>query len=128
LHLALTTRITDVVRVNPPPVPVIVKGYVPTAVDRAVVTVNVDEVPVAGFGANDPAAPAGSPLTDKFTLSAKPPLLVIVTVYVVVDPRLIVCDAGDADSVKTAVAGALTTSVTIAECVSAPLVPVMVIR
>ena len=115
-------------RVNPPPVPVIVKGYVPTAVDRAVVTVNVDDVSVAGFGANEPAAPAGSPLTDKFTLSAKPPLLVIVTVYVVVDPRLIVCDAGDADSVKTAVAGALTTSVTIAECVSAPLVPVMVIR
>ena len=121
------TSVTDVVRVSAPAVPVIVTGYVPTAVDRAVVTVNVDEVPVAGFGANEPAAPAGSPLTDKFTLSAKPPLLVIVTVYVVVDPRLIVCDAGDADSVKSAVAGALTTSVTVAECVSVPLVPVMVI-
>ena len=80
LHLALMTSVTDVVRVSAPAVPVIVTGYVPTAVDRAVVTVNVDEVPVAGFGANEPAAPAGSPLADKSTLPAKPPLLAIVTV------------------------------------------------
>ena len=92
----------------------------------AVVTLNVDDVPVAGLGANEPAAPAGSPLADKLTSPAKPPLLVIVTVYVVLVPRLIVCDAGDADSVKSGVAGALTISVTVAVCVSVPSVPEMV--
>jgi hypothetical protein len=53
---------------------------VPAAVVVAVVTVSVDDVPVAGFGANVPAAPAGRPLADRLTLPEKPPLLVIVTV------------------------------------------------
>jgi len=100
-HRATTMSVTDAVRVTAPLVPVIVTAYVPTGVDLSVVTVKVDELPVAGFGANVPAAPAGSPPTDRLTASAKPPLLVIVTAYVVLCPRLIVCDAGDADNVKS---------------------------
>jgi hypothetical protein len=38
------------------------------------VTVRVDDVPVAGLAENVPVAPAGKPLTDKFTAEAKPPV------------------------------------------------------
>ena len=79
-HDALTTSVTVVVRVNAPLVPVIVTTNVPAGVVAAVVTVSVDDVAVAGLGLNEPAAPAGSPLAERATLPAKPPVLVIVTV------------------------------------------------
>ena len=62
-----------------PPVPVTVKGYVPRAVEELTVIVNTEEL-VAGFGLKLPVAPAGRPLTDKFTGELKPPVGVIVTV------------------------------------------------
>lgn len=123
----LITSVTVAVRVSPPPVPVIVSVNVPAGVVETVFTVKVEDVPVTGFGLlNVPVAPDGNPLTDRSTLVEKPPLFAIVTVYVVLPPRVTVRDAGDADSVKFGVAGALTTSVTVVACVSAPLVPVIV--
>jgi hypothetical protein len=72
--------VTDVVRVSVPLVPVIVSANVPVAVVAVVPTVNVDDVPVAGFGLNVPLAPAGNPLTVNVTAPVKPPLLVMFAV------------------------------------------------
>ena len=59
--------------------PVTVKEYVPWAVVELTVTVSVEE-PVAGLGLKVPVAPAGRPLTDRFTAEPNPPVGVIVTV------------------------------------------------
>jgi hypothetical protein len=56
----------------------------------------------------------------------KPPVRVIVTVYVVLAPRTTVWLAGDALSVKFGAAGAVTVSVTLVVRLSVPLVPVIV--
>src|SRR5687767_6393121 len=70
----------DAVRVSAPPVPVTVNAYVPLAVEDEMVSVSDDEPPVAGFGLKLPLVPAGKPLTDSDTGSAKPPVRVTVTV------------------------------------------------
>jgi hypothetical protein len=62
-----------------PPWPVTVKGYVPRFVEELTVTFSTEEL-VAGFGVKLPVAPAGRPLTDKFTGELNPPVRVIVTV------------------------------------------------
>lgn len=58
--------------------PVPVNRYVPDAVEELTVILNAEEV-VAGFGLKLPVAPAGRPLTDKFTGELNPPVRVIVT-------------------------------------------------
>ena len=58
--------------------PVTVKRYVPRAVEELTVMFSAEEF-VAGFGLKLPAAPAGRPLTDKFTGELNPPVGVIVT-------------------------------------------------
>jgi hypothetical protein len=77
----LTTRVTLVVRVSAPLVPVIVSGYDPIGVVLAVVTVIVDEpLVVTEVGLNVADAPAGRPLALKVTVPVNPPLGVTVTV------------------------------------------------
>jgi hypothetical protein len=122
------TSVTWVVRLSEPLVPVIVIANVPSAVDEVVLTVSVEDVPVVvvGLGLNDAVAPLGSPLAANDTAPANPPVRVIVTVYVVVAPRVIVWLAGDALSVKFDADAAVTTSVALAVCDNAPLVPVIV--
>jgi hypothetical protein len=72
---AVAVRVKD----GLPPVPVTVKGYVPTAVEELTSMFNVEEV-VAGFGLKLPVAPAGRLLRDKLTEELNPPVGVIVTV------------------------------------------------
>jgi len=53
---------------TPPAVPPMLSVRVPNVVaPAAVVTVSVAQSASAGFGLNDPSAPSGKPLTDKFT-------------------------------------------------------------
>lgn len=77
-----TTKVNDVLATILPNVPVTVTVYVPTGVVLAVVTLSVDEpAPLAkdvGVRLADP--PAGSPLTLKATVLAKPFKGVLVTV------------------------------------------------
>jgi hypothetical protein len=77
--LLISVAVAVCVEGGVPPVPVTVKGYVPRAVEELTVIVSAEE-PVAGFGLKLPVAPAGRPLTDKFTSELKPPVGVIVTV------------------------------------------------
>jgi hypothetical protein len=60
------------------PVPVMVSAEVPAGVEVDVVTLSVEDE-LAGLGLNDAEAPAGNPLTLRFTVSAKPFDPVIVT-------------------------------------------------
>src|ERR1700716_1015556 len=70
----LTTSAADLVSVRLPLVPVMLSGYVPTGVLATVVMFNVEVVPGAGLGVNDPAAPDGSPITVKLTGPLNPPV------------------------------------------------------
>jgi len=120
--------VTVVVRVSVPAVPEIESVYVPVFVVVVVRTLSV-EVVDAGFGEKDPVAPTGRPLTLKLTAPVKPPEGAIETTYAAVPPRTIVRLGGDAPSEKSGVGGEggwFTTSVTLAERVVAPAVPVIV--
>jgi len=86
------------------------------------VTVIVDE-PAVGFGLNDADAAVGRPVALIETDPVKPAAGATETVYVVEVPAVIVLLAGVAVSEKS---GCETTSVTVALCESAPLVPVTV--
>jgi hypothetical protein len=68
---AFTTKLTAVVCVNPPLVPVTVIVYVPGAVLPLVWTVMLDDV-VAGLTLKVAVAPAGSPPADSCTFPANP--------------------------------------------------------
>ena len=76
----LITSVPVTVRVRPPLVPVTVKVLVPGVAEVVVVTVNVEEAPVAGFGLNVPVAPVPRPLTENVTAPVNPPLLVMLMV------------------------------------------------
>ena len=67
------TSVTEVVRLRAPLTPVMVSTKLPVAVVAAVVTANVEEFAVAGFGLKVPVAPAGNPLTLKVTPPVNPP-------------------------------------------------------
>lgn len=69
LDVAFTTRVTPVVCVTLPLVPVIVIGYELAGVVEEVVTENVD-VDDVDVGAKLPEAPAGKPLADNDTAPA----------------------------------------------------------
>ena len=77
-----TNSMTVVVRVKPPPVPVIVSVLFPAGVLELVVTCSVllPDPPLIGFGLNVALAPDGNPLTLRVTLLLKPPDGVSVTV------------------------------------------------
>src|SRR5215831_5913668 len=82
--------------------------------------------PVTELGLKLALAPVGKPLAVRPTTPLNPPDPVTVAVYEVPLPAVTVCDAGDAETEKSPTTGALTTSVTEAVWVTAPLVPVMV--
>jgi hypothetical protein len=71
VDVAFTTRVTLVVCVTLPLVPVIVIGYEPAGVVEEVVAEKFD-VDNAGFGEKLPDAPAGNPLADNETAPAPP--------------------------------------------------------
>jgi hypothetical protein len=101
----VTVIVTVAVCVTPPlAVPVIVSVELPAATPT-VVTVSVElPVPVTDPGLNVPFAPAGSPLTLKFTAPLNPFNAPTFTVYVALPPALTVCVPGVAPIVKSGVA------------------------
>jgi hypothetical protein len=69
----LTTSVTLTVRVSGPLVPRIVSGYVPGGGVPLVATLSVVEPDVVSdVGAKDAVAPAGKPVTLKFTVPVNP--------------------------------------------------------
>ena len=121
------TSVTVVVRVSVPLVPVSVIVYVPATAVAAVAHVNVLE-PVAAIGLvpNEYVTPAIAGEAASVTLPVKPPVAVLVTVYVAEPPTVTVLLAGVAASVKPGSGGALMTSCIVVVRESAPLVPVTV--
>ena len=112
---------------NPPLVPVIVRVNVPLWPDFITVTVSADvPAPDTDAGLKLALVREGSPLTLKPTDPLKPFTAPIVTVYEALPGRAIVCDAGDAEIVKSAGFAEVTTSVTVVLCVSVPSEPVIV--
>jgi hypothetical protein len=100
-----TTKLTVVVCVSAPLVPLIVSVDVPTGVLPVVVTVNVElPVPVTVAGEKPAVAPAGNPLTLSATAPVNPFNAPMLVVYVVVLPTLIVRVLGLPDIVKSGVA------------------------
>ena len=98
-----------------------------TGVVPEVPTASVDAVPVAGFGLKLAVAPVGSPLALRLTLPVKPPVRVMLIVYVVLAPAEMDREVGEAESEKSAAgAGAVTTSVTDVAWLRLPLTPVIV--
>jgi hypothetical protein len=77
--LLMSVAVAVCVEGGAPPLPVTVKRYVPRVVEELTVIVSAEEL-VAGFGLKLPVAPAGRPLTDKFTGELNPPVGVSVTV------------------------------------------------
>ena len=103
-----------------------VNGNVPLVVLVVVVTVIVvDPAVVTDDGLKLELAPVGNPLALKVTVPVKPLIGETVTVYVVLSPRLTVCEEGVAEIEKSG-AVAWTTSVAVEVRVRVPLVPVIV--
>jgi len=76
----VTTSVPLAVRVKLPLTPVTVSAKLPVGVLGLVVTVRVEEVPVAGLGLRLPLAPTGRPLTLRLTEPEKPPVRLTPTV------------------------------------------------
>ena len=99
---AFTTKLTVVVCVKLPLVPVIVSVDVPTGVLPVVVTVNVElPVPVTVPGEKPAVAPAGNPLTLSVTTPANPFSAPIFVVYVVALPAKTDFELGEVEMEKS---------------------------
>src|SRR5262245_20545486 len=101
----LTVRFIGVVRVSPPPVPVIVIGAIPSVAVLDAVSVRTLLSPVVDGGAKLAVTPVGNPPALRVTALLKPPLRVIVIALVPLAPRLIVRLAGLAESAKSGLGG-----------------------
>ena len=108
-------------------VPVTVKTLELEGAAVVVVTVSVEEAAVAGFGLKVPLAPVPRPLTENVTAPVNPPVLVMLTVYVVEAPLATVREVGVIEFVKSPAHGACTPSVAVDVRVKAGLVLVPVI-
>ena len=102
---AFMVRLMGILRVNPPPTPVIATVAGPVVAALEAVSVNTLLVPVAGFTLKLAVTPAGNPVALRATELVKPPVRVMVTVLVPLAPRLTVRLAGLAESAKSGVAG-----------------------
>jgi hypothetical protein len=122
---ALTTKVTVVLCVSVPLVPVIVTVELPAGVVEDVVIVIVELLPaVTEVGLNAAAAPDGNPLADSATVPLKPFNTPVLTVYGVLLPGATLLLGGEAEMLKS---GAdVVVSPTLTVWVSAPLVPVIV--
>jgi hypothetical protein len=126
LGSAFTTKVTVALCRIPPPFPVTVMGYIPTAVLDPTARVIVELPPpgaaiVPGFKLT--VAPVGAPVADRLIELLKPPLTVVVTVEVPWFPCTTLTDAGEAETVK--LGAAVTTRVTVVVLRTCPLLPVI---
>jgi hypothetical protein len=114
----------------PPPLPVTVIVYVPTAVLDPTVIVIV-ELPAPGaaivLGLKLSVVWLGAPDADRLIALLKPPLIVVVIVEVPLPPCTTVAEAGESVSVKLGETAAVTIRVTTALCWITPPLPVTVI-
>ena len=118
-------RVTEADCVRLPLVPVMVNEYEPVAAVADVDRVSVDDPePVTEVGLKVPVTPVGRPLTERLTAELNPFKAVTAGVKLVAAPWTTVCVLGEAASEK--LGAKLTTSVTGADCVRLPLVPVIV--
>jgi hypothetical protein len=122
---ATTVRAMEVMCERVPLVPVTATDVVPSVAVVDAVNVNV-LVPAVDIGLKAAVTPAGKPLAVKATAPVNPPLGVTVMVVDAVPPRGTVTLAGMAESEKSGTGGAVTVSAMGVECVSAPLVQVMI--
>ncbi len=98
---ALIVKLTLVVCVALGAVPETVKAYVPAAADP-LFSVRVELPPaVTEVGLNEADAPAGSPLTERFIVSALPDVTAVVTVVVPDEPALTETAEGEAAMEKS---------------------------
>lgn len=109
---------------TPPPVPVTVMVWAPSATLLPMVTVIVD-VPAPGAGMGLGLYLAKVPPPDKVIAEWKPPAILVVIVEVPELPRATVMALGFA--LMTNLPVAVTFSVTVVVCVMLPLTPVTVI-
>jgi hypothetical protein len=123
---ALTVRLMGILRVKPPPEPVIVTVAGPVVAAPDAAKVRTLEFPVADVGLKLAVTPAGNPLAPNATPPVKPPLRVMAIVLIPLAPRFIVRLAGLAASAKSGVACALTVRLIVVVRVSPPPVPVTV--
>src|SRR5690349_17364480 len=94
--------VTFVVCTSEPLVPVIVIAWAPVDAAAVVVHEKVDEPPAAsGFGEKPKVTPPIAGAADSVTEPAKPLSAVLPTVKFAVPPAVIVCEPGDAESVKS---------------------------
>jgi hypothetical protein len=75
-----TTSVTVVVLVSDPDVPLIVMTDEPVGVEEEVVTVSVDDAPLAELGLKVADDAAGAPLELNATVPVKPPVRLMLTV------------------------------------------------
>jgi len=125
---ALTVKLTEVVCVRLPEVPVMVTVTVPTAAVLLAVSVKV-LLPVVGFGLKPADTPLGkTEVTDKPTLAENPFAgFTVIVVFPPAPPCAIAKLAGEADKLKSgAGTAAFTVRLTEVACVKLPDVPVMV--
>jgi hypothetical protein len=102
---ATTDKLTFVVWVRVPSVPVTVTGYVPGVTDPVVVNVSVEvPVPVTLDGLNPALTPDGNPLAPSPTVPLYPFTAVTFTVYVPLLPDVTLWLDGVAPIVKSGVA------------------------
>jgi hypothetical protein len=125
---AVTVKVTAVVCVVPPPVPLIITLDVPVGVEAPVVSVSV-EVPDPGaateVGLNVAVVPVGSNEADSAIAALNPLKAVVVMVVVPEFPCTTVTVVGDSVIVKSGV-GRVTVKVTAAVWVVLPPMPVIV--
>jgi hypothetical protein len=97
----VTVSVYVAVSVPEDPVPVIVIGYVPLAVDELVANVAVDELPaVTELGLKDTVTPEGAPLALNATDCAEPEVTAVFTVAVVLEPAATDAEVGETETEK----------------------------
>jgi len=121
-------RVTAVVCVTPPPVPVTVIVLVPLAAFLpTVIVITDDPVPGAGigFGLKPTVTRLPSPEADNEIAELKPFKAVVLMVELPELPRVTVTEAGEAEMLKSA-ATPVTVRETVVVCVMPPPTPVTV--
>ena len=105
---AVTVRVTVVLCVMPPPLPVTVMGYVPVGVLAPTVIVIVelpDPGAGIGLGLKLTVVPVGTPVALRLMALLKPPLIAVVIVDVPCCPCAMLSELGEAVMVKPAATG-----------------------
>jgi len=126
--LVVTVKVTVVVCVIPPPIPVTVMGYEPVETEPPTAIVIV-EFPEPGFGIGlglkDTVTPAGWPEADNVTAELNAPVRALVIVDVPLEPWPTDTVLGEGERVN--VGPVTTVKVTVAVLIISPPVPVTVI-